>query len=81
MIKIDINLIYNNYKEKLFDLFISNKKYIFRNSYEEHLNDMDKSLLQIHHVEKSTVENVNTNPLKLMYIMKLNRALEIKKSF
>ena len=79
--KIDINLIDDDFKGKLFNLFISNKKSIFHNAYEENLNSIDISLLQLHHIAKSTIENVNINPLKLTYIIKINRSLDIKHSF
>ena len=66
-----------NFKANLFELFTSpSQKHIFHNVYEENLHDLDRSLLRAH-IDESTKENMNTTPIKLSYILKINQQLDI----
>ena len=68
----------DDYKSQLFKVFNKPKdKFIFINSYEEQLNNLDNSLI-LHNITHSTLENMNSNPLKINYILKLNSFLGIE---
>ena len=43
-------------------------KFIFINSCEEQLNNLDNSLV-LHNITHSTLENMNSNPLKINSIL------------
>ena len=77
--KLDTN-ISEDYKEQLFDnLFIKPcDKHIFFNGYEEQRGNLDISLCNGHHIDTATLENMNTIPIKLSYILKINMELGIK---
>ena len=74
----------DDYQSRLFKVFNKpNDKFIFINSYEEQLNDLENSLV-LHNITHSTLENMHLNPLKINYILKLNEFLgmsEYKISF
>ena len=68
----------DDYQSQLFNVFNKpNDKFIFINSYEEQLNNLDNSLV-LHNITHSTLENMNSNPLKINYILKLNAFLGIE---
>ena len=68
----------DDYKSQLFKVFNKpNDKFIFINSYEEQLNNLDNSLV-LHNITHSTLENMHLNPLKINYILKLNAFLGIE---
>ena len=68
----------DDYKSQLFKVFNKpNDKFIFINSYEEQLNNLDNSLV-LHNITHSTLENMHLNPLKINYILKLNSFLGIE---
>ena len=72
------NNISDDFQSQLFKVFNKqNDKFIFINSYEEQLNNLDNSLL-IHNITHSTLKNMHLNPLKLNYILKLNTFLGIE---
>ena len=67
----------DDYQSQLFKVFNKpNDKFIFINSYEEQLNNLDNSLV-LHNITHSTLENMHLNPLKINYILKLNAFLGI----
>ena len=68
----------DDYQSQLFKVFNKpNDKFIFINSYEEQLNNIDNSLV-LHNITHSTLENMHLNPLKINYILKLNSFLGIE---
>ena len=68
----------DDYQSQLFKVFNKpNDKFIFINSYEEQLNNLDNSLV-LHNITHSTLENMHLNPLKINYILKLNAFLGIE---